>query len=176
MPDPFRRIRDFFRKPAMIGTPPSQRPMWHDPAAHAKDFALRYATELDYAVSQRMMELGIPTDQMGAKNIGYGPPRLAFQPHGVEGGNVEGTGEIIVDSGLLNDDMLKKDYGKKAGRLFERARLQDRLDAILAHEYEEHRHGMSHEAALKAAPKTDLPISHEAREIVKAMEKGWRGR
>ena len=28
--------------PSMIGTPPSQRPMWHKPAAHAMDFAERY--------------------------------------------------------------------------------------------------------------------------------------
>jgi hypothetical protein len=36
----FRRIADFFcREPGMIGTPPSQRPMWQDPAAHARDFA-----------------------------------------------------------------------------------------------------------------------------------------
>jgi hypothetical protein len=41
---PFRRIASLFRrKPGMIGTPPSQRPMWHDPAAHARDFAERYA-------------------------------------------------------------------------------------------------------------------------------------
>jgi hypothetical protein len=176
MRNPFKRIRDFFRRPAMIGTPPSKRPMWHDPAEHAKDFAKRYAVELDYAVSQRMMELGIPDDQIGMRNIGYGPPRLVFQPYGVEGGNVRENGEIIVDSGLLNDDVLRKDYGKKAARLFERSRLRDRLDAIVAHEYEEHRHRMSHEAALKAAPKTDLPISDRAREIAKAMEKGWRGR
>ena len=25
--NPFRRIREFFRKPAMVGTPPSERPM-----------------------------------------------------------------------------------------------------------------------------------------------------
>jgi hypothetical protein len=55
-------------------------------------------------------------------------------------------------------------------------RLRDRLDAIIAHEHEEHRHGMSHEKALKAAPKTQLPISDRAREIAKAMEKGWRAR
>jgi hypothetical protein len=176
MGNPFRRIRDLFRKPAMIGTPPSKQPMWHDPAAHAKDFAKRYAVELDYAVSQRMLDLGIPTDQIGMPNVGHGPPRLVFQPHGVEGGNVRGNGEMIIDSGLINDDLLKKDYGKKAGRLFERARLRDRLDAIIAHEYEEHRHGMSHEAALTAAPKTELPISDRAREIAKAMEKGWRRR
>ncbi len=42
--NPFRRIVDFFRrKPGMIGTLPPQRPMWDDPAAHARDFAERYA-------------------------------------------------------------------------------------------------------------------------------------
>ena len=41
MRNPFKRIRDFFRKPAMIGTPPSARPVWDDPAAHARDFSRR---------------------------------------------------------------------------------------------------------------------------------------
>jgi hypothetical protein len=41
MRNPFRLIRDLFRKPAMIGTPPSWRPTWHDPAKHARDFAER---------------------------------------------------------------------------------------------------------------------------------------
>jgi hypothetical protein len=45
---------------AMIGTPPSGRPMWHDPAAHARDFAERYAEPLDVIVSQRIQDLGIP--------------------------------------------------------------------------------------------------------------------
>ena len=55
----FRRIADFFRrKPGMIGTPPSQWSMWHDPAAHARDFARRYAEDIDLAVADRMMELG----------------------------------------------------------------------------------------------------------------------
>ena len=47
------------RPPGMIGTPPSQRPMWHDPAAHALDFSRRYAEDIDLAVSQRVMDLGI---------------------------------------------------------------------------------------------------------------------
>jgi hypothetical protein len=76
---------------------------------------------------------------------------------------------------VLNDDLLKKDYGRLAGKLFEREALRHRLDAIIAHEYEEHRHGMDHDAALKAAPNTKLPISERAREIAKAMEKGWGG-
>jgi len=41
------------------GTPPSARRMWHERAAHACDSAQRYAEPLDYAVSQRMIELSI---------------------------------------------------------------------------------------------------------------------
>ena len=48
MRNPFQRIRDFFRKPAMIGTPPSLRPKWHDPKAHARNFAERYAEPMNY--------------------------------------------------------------------------------------------------------------------------------
>jgi hypothetical protein len=172
----FDRIRDFFRKPVMIGTPPSQRPLWHDPKAHAKDFALRYATELDYAISQRMMELGIPDRQIGMKNIGYGPPRLAFQPHGEVGGRIAPNGEILVDSGVLNDDLLREHYGDKAAKRFADSSLRHRVDAVVAHELEEYRHGMDHEAAVKHAPETDLPISDRAREILREMRKGRRGR
>jgi hypothetical protein len=174
--DQWQRFKERFRKPAMVGTPPSQRPMWHDPTEHAKDFAKRYAEPLNYHVENRMMELGIPDDQIGAKNVGYGPPRLAFQPHGMDGGNIHGNGEIVVDSGLLNDDLLRKDYGDKAATRFADSSLRHRLDAILTHEFEEHRHGMDHEAAVKFAPGTDLPISHQAREILRAMRKGWRGK
>ena len=50
-----RRIASFFRrKPGMIGTPPSQRPIWHNEAAHARDFAERYAEPLNYHVENRM--------------------------------------------------------------------------------------------------------------------------
>jgi hypothetical protein len=176
MRNPFQRIREFFRRPIMIGTPPSKRPMWHDPAEHARDFAKRYAVELDYAVSQRMLELGIPAQQIGTRNVGYGPPRLAFPPHGVEGGHIFANGEILVDSGLLNDDLLREKYGEKAAMLFEESSLRHRLDSILSHEFEEHRHGMDHEAAVKHAPETNLTISDRARRILEEMRKGWRGR
>jgi hypothetical protein len=71
--EPFRPIRRFLSRlaeaakgfqrrkqhpapppPAMIGLPPSQRPLWHNPAAHAKDFAHRYAHDLDLAVTEQM--------------------------------------------------------------------------------------------------------------------------
>jgi hypothetical protein len=83
---------------------------------------------------------------------------------------------IGIDSGVLNPNLLKAEYTPKPARLFERARLRDRLDAIIAHEYEEHRNEFDHRRALEAAPRTDLAITELAREILRAMEKGWRGR
>jgi hypothetical protein len=163
------------RQPGMIGTPPSARQVPADPAMHALDFSERYAEPLDYDVSQRMLDLGIDPAQIGMPDYAHNIRHAAFHPHGRQGGSISPDGRITVDSGILNPDLLKKDYGRKAGKLFERARLRDRLDSILAHEYEEHRTG-SHAGALKAAPKTDLPISDRAREIAGAMEKGWSRR
>ena len=52
----------------MTGTPPSERPIWHDPAEHARDFAERYAEPMNYHVENRMMELGIPADRIARGN------------------------------------------------------------------------------------------------------------
>jgi hypothetical protein len=73
---------------------------------------------------------------------------------------------VVVDSSALNPELFK---GKKGGRIYPKMRLRDRTDAIIAHEYEELRHEGSHAAALKAAPKTKLPISDEARRLCRAM-------
>ncbi len=70
-----------------------------------------------------------------------------------------------MDSGVLNPDLLK---GSRGGRIFPKLPLRDRIDSIIAHEYEEIRHG-SHAAALKAAPRTDLPITVLARRLCRAM-------
>ena len=43
----------------------------------------------------------------------------------------------VVDSGALNPELFK---GKKGGRIYPKMRLRDRIDAIIAHEYEELRH------------------------------------
>lgn len=87
----------------------------------------------------------------------------AFDPFGRKGGT--STTGVVVDSGMLNPELLK---GKKGGRIWPRTRLKDRIDAIIAHEYEELRRG-SHVEALKAAARTDLPISDEARRLCRAM-------
>jgi hypothetical protein len=68
----------------------------------------------------------------------------------------------VVDSGVLNPELLK---GRRGARLWARARLRDRIDAIISHEYEELRHGGDHAAAIKAAAKTELPITEMARRI-----------
>ena len=139
---------------------------------HARDFAERYAEPMNYHVENRMMELGI--QEIGMPDANHGIRWAAFHPHGTIGGSYSPDGRLIADSGVLNTDLLKAGYDEKAAGLFERSRLRDRLDAIIAHEYEEHRHGMSHTEALKAAPKTELPISQEAREICREMEWGWK--
>jgi len=66
---------------------------------------------------------------------------------------------------LPNPERLK---GKPGSRTFAQARLRDRIDAIIAHEYEEDRTG-SHVGALKAGLKTDLPVTEGAKRIPKAM-------
>jgi hypothetical protein len=70
-----------------------------------------------------------------------------------------------VKSGCLNPELLK---GKPGARVFAKASLKDRIDAIIAHEYEEDRLG-THEAALMHGAKTQLPVTNGARRILKAM-------
>ncbi len=141
MRNPFKRIRDFFRKPAMIGTPPSARPMWHDPAAHARGFAERYASELDLVVAERMGQWGIPENQIGMPDDDRGLRWAAFHPLGGQGGSNSPDGRLVVESAWFNFDLLKKDYGEEAAKLFASSDAASRLDSIIAHEYEEWRHG-----------------------------------
>jgi hypothetical protein len=89
--------------------------------------------------------------------------RRGFDPLGKQGG-ANSTG-IEVDSGVLNPELLE---GKKGGRIWPKLPARIRADAIIAHEYEELRHG-SHVDALKAAPETELPITPESRRLCKAM-------
>ena len=134
-----------------------------DSADHAQDFAHRWTDRLDQYCVIRMNELGIPDDKNGAPDYEGDGRWLAFQPRDRSGGNI--TSGVVVNSGCLNPKLLK---GKKGGRIWPKARLRDRTDAIIAHEYEEDRCA-THEAALKAAPKTELPITEGARRICRAM-------
>jgi hypothetical protein len=66
---------------------------------------------------------------------------------------------------VLNPGLLK---GKKGGRIWPKARLRNRIDAIIAHEWAEDK-TLDHDAALKSATRTELPVSDGARRILKAM-------
>ena len=122
-----------------------------------------------------MEDLGIPKDRIGSSDHDHGIGWCAFNPYEDTGGGVGTEGQINVDSGIFNLELLTQSYGKKAGKLWARSPLPDRIDAIIAHEISEADHA-THEAALKAAPQTEMPITHRAREILRAMERGWKGR
>jgi hypothetical protein len=154
--------------PGMIGTPPSARGLPAipaDPAEHAVRVAREWQDVAETYAQRRMRELGIPEDKIGASSREHGIVRAAFNPHDRDGGGI--TSGVTVNSGVLNPDLLK---GGKGGRIWPKARLRDRIDAIIAHEWAEGRHG-THEAALKTAAKTELPVSKGAKRILKAMER-----
>jgi len=75
----------------------------------------------------------------------------------------------------MNPELLTANYDEETRRLWNRTRIGDRAQAVIAHELAEHEHG-DHELALIAGPETNLAISHAARELVRQMEKGWHGR
>ena len=104
MRNPFKHIRDLLRKSAMIDTPPSQRSVWHDEAEHARDFAERYAELMNFHVENRMMELGISTDRIGARKYGY--PHRAFWPEETTGGGNAPGRRLTVDSGVFNTELM----------------------------------------------------------------------
>ena len=73
-----------------------------DPADHAEDFAHRYRDWIDYVVSQRMLDLGIPPERIGMPDIRYGIRHAAFHPHYRNAGGVSPDGRITVESGIFN--------------------------------------------------------------------------
>lgn len=149
--------------PGMIGRPPSASQVPLDAGLHARDFARRYAEPLDGYCRARMRELGIPDEKIGADDLRPHMEWCTFDPEGRDGGSV--TRGITVNSGVLNPELLK---GQRGGRIWSKAPLRDRIDAIVAHEWAESK-SVNHAAALKDAAKTELPVTDGARRILKAM-------
>ncbi len=141
-----------------------------DPADRSRDFAKRYAQEMDYHVSQRMIDLGISPERIGTPDPAHGIPHAAFHPDYLNAGGVSPDGRIVIESGVFNPALLE---GTGASEAWEKARLRDRLDAIIAHEYEEHASG-SHVGAVDRAADTELPIRHEARELLRKISASER--
>jgi hypothetical protein len=150
----------------MIGPSPSERGLSAipaDSATHAQGVAREWRDVAATYVQRRMKELGIPEEKIGADDPRAGKPWRAFDPDELTGGSIS-TG-IVIDSGVLNPDLLK---GQKGGRVWAKETLRNRIDAIIAHEWAEDQ-TFDHGEALKAAAKTELPVEKGARRILRAM-------
>lgn len=145
-----------------------------NPADHAVDFSRRYAEDLEIATGQVMLDLGLAEGQMGLRDPDRNREHHTFFPDERDCGGVSPTGQVNLDSGIMNPDVLEGPYGRACGRLWRISRLRDRMEAAIAHEVAEHEQG-DHDRALAEGPATGLPISHRARELLQAMRSGWRG-
>ena len=141
----------------MIEKPPA------DPADHAEEFSRHWADRLEEYSTIRMKELGLPDDKIGSSPLTKPGGWRSFDPADRTGGSIERG--VVVNSGCLNPDLMK---GKKGNRVWAKATLRDRIDAVIAHEYEESLCG-DHSDAVRAAARTKLPITEGARRICKAM-------
>jgi hypothetical protein len=142
-------------------------------ADHAEDFARRYAEPLDWQVAIRMEELGIPNDRIGSSDRGHGLSGRAFNPYERDGGGNTPDGRLNLDSGILNPELFRQ-LGPEASTAYAKARLRDRMDAGIAHEYEEVKGGGDHVYAYEHAPDTELPIRREARDLARKIREGER--
>jgi hypothetical protein len=92
------------------------------------------------------------------------------------GGTVSPDGRVMLDSGIMNPSLLDAGYDEAAREAWRKTRIGNRAQAIIAHELAEYEYGGDHELALIAGPETKLPISQAARELLRKMEIGWKGR
>jgi hypothetical protein len=139
-----------------------------DPAEHATRFAEEWADVAESYTQGRMRELGNPDFQVGTTDIQRGGGRRAFIPYQVDGGGCDPAGRLNVDSGALNPDPNAAGFGPSASAAWAKARIRDRIDAIIAHEYEESR-GRTHSDAESQATDTALPISPAARALLRTI-------
>jgi hypothetical protein len=158
--------------PALVGTPPSALgplAIPADPVEHAKDFAVRYYELLEAIARKRMREVGVPEDRIGMLDADFNFRLAAFHPHQTDGGGVHPpTGRINLDAGVFRPDLLAETAPSEVSSLHAESRASVRMDAIIAHEYEEGMRG-SHAAAEEHAPDTSLTIKAESRRLLRAI-------
>lgn len=159
----------------MIGTPPSARfpAIPADPVEHAIRSADEWADVAEAYIQKRMRELGIPEQQIGAPDHERSSVRHAFLPGETKGGTNDFAARLFVDSAVLNPELNAKEIGPEASKLWEESCLRDRIDAVIAHEYEEAR-GIPHEEVVERAPETALPIGDKARKILRTIASGMK--
>ena len=110
-----------------------------------------------------MHALDIPEEQIGSSDQLRRVAWRVFFPHERDGGGVSPGGRINVDSGVLNPSLHPVPEWAKA-------RLRDRIDAAIVHEYEDAKHG-THDDAVANSAGTDLPINDRVRDLLKTISK-----
>lgn len=151
-------------------------PIPTDPVAHAEDFALRYYEPLEGYSRRRMRELGIPDDRIDAYDIDFDFRNDAFFPKERTGGENSPGARINLNSGVLNPKLLVQRFGPQMSVVWEKARLRDRIDAVIVHEdieglrvAEGQGFEAAHADAIAQAPETPRPITEGARRILRTM-------
>ena len=91
-----------------------------------------------------------------------------FPDQSVGGRNIHRRG-INLDSGILNPDLIDDRTDPALSSLWRKARLRDRADAVIAHEFEEASGtlALQHEEATQKAADTRLLISDAARLLLR---------
>ena len=93
----------------------------------------------------------------------------AFHTEELDGGGVHPpSGRINVDAGLFTQGLLAANAPREVSSFYDRCRASVRLDAIIAHEYEEGVRG-DHLAAEEHAPNTSLAIKEQSRRLLRAI-------
>jgi hypothetical protein len=138
--------------------------------ADIADFANRYQESLSRTIGNRMRQVGVPDEMIGVEWWGVDKgPFVRYHPPQF-GGNIRvglnGKPGINVDPAVFDAN------APKMGTLpsWRSARLRDRIDAVIAHEYTEALapQGVDwHIHAVKNAENTPLTISDRARQILR---------
>ena len=146
-----------------------------DPADHAEEFAHRWVDRLENAVEGRMHALEVPEPQIGSSDHQRGVAWRTFFPHERDAGGNSPGGRLSVDSGVLNPEWNASRIGEEASAHWKRSRLRHRIDATIAHEFEEAKGG-SHDYAIEYGPETELPVSDEVRALLRSIRRGEQSR
>jgi hypothetical protein len=152
-----------------------REPIPADPAEHAVQFAEAWYDRLEFHARGRIRELGIAEPRVGAYDIDHDFRHAAFHPQERTGGSNSPGARINLNSGVLNPELLAPELGPEVTTLWEKSRLRDRMDAIIAHEHHESL-GLSHPEAVAQAADTPLPIREGARHILRAIYEREQGR
>lgn len=120
-----------------------------------------------HRIETRMRELGVPDEAIGYSPHAGGSGRGFHPTARGRGSNLPHDPDSFMKSGIQVEGGFFESWDR-LGDVWNRACSQDRVDAIIAHEYLEWQ-GLSHAEALATGPLTDLPISDRARAILKRM-------